>query len=134
MNLNYEEKARKSLETAKLGKRMLTHMWGEVELSSGCRIVWELTSCKSSLIGKGSLAYHWKKNGWIKTEKGDKEFYYWSLSTYYYGKDGYCWGKFNPTIIKGENRLNFENIIAPTETNAIYLLTKMIQMAEEAGA
>lgn len=143
MNLNYAERsegckyaeeARKSLETAKLGGRMLPHMWGEVKLSSGRRIVWELTSCKSSLLGKGNLAYHWKKNGWIKTNRGDKEFCYWCLSTYYYDKNDQCWGMFNPTVIKGENRINFKNMLEPTEINAIYLLTKMIQMAEEAGA
>ena len=130
MKKEFKEQAAASLEAATLNKaRPEPHRWGEIYLSDGTRLVWELCSCKGSFKCKSDLAYHWARNGWIKREGRDM-FFYWNLSTYFYDKDGTCWGRFNPQIIKGQNKINFKWLLESTESNALKLLTKMIEMAE----
>ena len=92
--------------------------------ANGERLVVELIRCEDS-GGRNSLPALWVKAGYTQERLPS----YWSVSTYATEQDGSCWGRYNPTHIPGENKLNFEWVLPATEENAAKILAEVARLA-----
>lgn len=73
----------------------------------------------------GSLAKIWFEKGY--TDKLLDT--YWSVDVFATEENGHCWGKYNPTIKKGEYKLNFKWVLEATEENKQKILNEIIKRA-----
>mgnify|MGYP003299759885 CR=1 FL=1 len=77
------------------------------------RIVIELTVTEHDKGNKNGLMNLWIKHGYM-TEFIPETI---NIMVYVYDESGNCWGKYNPQIIKGENKINFKWMLANTPEN-----------------
>lgn len=77
------------------------------------RIVIELTVTEHDKGNKNDLMNLWIKHGYIKEFIPETI----NIMVYVYDEAGNCWGKYNPQIIKGENKINFKWMLANTPEN-----------------
>lgn len=78
-------------------------------LNNGELLSVEIVDCQSDLKARNSLAYNWKKAGYINTKRGQKIYKYKSVQTYTEEPASRfpCMGLYNPTHTGG--RLNFKH-------------------------
>ena len=74
---------------------------------------------------KEHLINLWYKKGFIK-EKLEN---YWHVAVYVYDKEGTCYGKYNPQILPGGTKINFEWVLEATEENKERILHEIIKKA-----
>lgn len=86
--------------------------------SKGESLIVELTHCTNA-GGKHSLPYLWKKGGFIDRILET----YITVDCYVTDKNGDCWNRYNPQIVKGMNKINFDYMLEDTEDNRNYLLS-----------
>lgn len=67
----------------------------------------------------------WVKKGYVKKFIPVN----WWIETYVYDKNGFCFSKYNPTVIPGTHTLNFKYILPADEKNLNILLRKCHEMA-----
>ena len=75
--------------------------------------------------GVKSLPYLWKKNGYTKKVLPS----YFSVLTYATDRSGNCRGIYNPQIIDGENKINFDFMLEATEENRERLISEIYKRA-----
>ena len=73
----------------------------------------------------GSLAQIWFEKGYTSKLLNT----YWSVDVFATEENGHCWGKYNPTIKKGEHKLNFKWVLEATEENKQKILNEIIKRA-----
>lgn len=95
-----------------------------VPTSKGERLMVELIRCEDCKSPQSSAAL-WYKHGYTKTRLAS----WWAVDTYATEPDGSCWGRYNPTHIPGENKLNFEWVLPATEENAAKILAEVARLA-----
>lgn len=91
----------------------------------GEKIQVEFTKCIVDSNSKSSLPYLWFEKGY--TDKLLDT--YWSVDVFATEENGHCWGKYNPTIKKGEYKLNFKWVLEATEENKQKILNEIIKRA-----
>ena len=74
---------------------------------------------------KGSLPYLWKKAGYIDRILKSR----WILEVFCTEEDGSCWGRYNPQIIPGTNKINFDWMLEATEENRQKLIDEVYRLA-----
>lgn len=94
----------------------------------GGRMIVEVVHCKPDNTSKNSLPNIWHKNGHIDRILP----HYWSVSVYAYDDRGHCWNMFNPQIIPGQNKINFDWLLGGTKENLQKLLDEVCRLAYEA--
>lgn len=85
----------------------------------------DLMKCEPDNTSKHSLPVLWEKNGFIDRILPN----YWSVEVFAYDDKGSCWGKFNPQVIPGKNKINFEWMLEATEDNRQKLLNEVCKLA-----
>lgn len=75
--------------------------------------------------GKHSLPRMWYKEGLIDHILQT----YWYMEVYVTDVFGNCWGKYNPTIIEGKNKIDFRWMMEATEENAKLLIDECMRRA-----
>lgn len=89
----------------------------------GERIEVEFTKVEND--HKEHLINIWYKKGFIK-EKLEN---YWHVAVYVYDKEGTCYGKYNPQILPGGTKINFEWVLEAKEENKERILHEIIKRA-----
>ena len=89
----------------------------------GERIEVEFTKVEND--HKEHLINLWYKKGFIK-EKLEN---YWHVAIYVYDKEGTCYGKYNPQILPGGTKINFEWVLEATKQNKELILNEIIKRA-----
>lgn len=89
----------------------------------GERIEVEFTKVEND--HKEHLINLWYKKGFIK-EKLEN---YWHVAVYVYDKEGTCYGKYNPQILPGGTKINFEWVLEAKEENKERILHEIIKRA-----
>lgn len=74
---------------------------------------------------KGHLLNVWYEKGLIKEQLKN----YWIVTVYAYDKEGACWGRYNPQILQGGTKINFEWVLEATEENKERILHEVIKRA-----
>lgn len=85
----------------------------------------ELSKCKPDNKSDSSLPRLWAKNGFIDRVLES----YWYVDTYVTEENGNCYRRYNPTVIKGTTKLDFDWVIEATEENLIKLLEEVERRA-----
>ena len=78
--------------------------------------------------GKTSLPYLWYKHGYIDHILET----WWNMDVYVTDAKGDCWGKYNPTIIEGKNKIDFKWMLEATPENADRLIAECVRRANHA--
>ena len=78
---------------------------------------------------KSNLINTWYNKGWIKKPLKD----YWSIEVYATDNEGLCWGRYNPQILPGGTKINFDYIMEATDKNKEYLLREIEKRAFKGG-
>ena len=93
----------------------------------GETIVVELTNVFPDNSSKSSLPVLWKKHGYTKELLNS----YISVDVYVTDKKGNCWGKYNPQIVKGQNKINFDYMLEVSRPNRSKILNAISKLAFE---
>lgn len=104
----------------------MNSIWREFCNSKGERVLIDLVKTENG-YSDSSLLHVWYKKGYTETELPSC----WSMKVYVYTKDGNCIGKYNPTIIPGQCKINFEWVLEATMENAQKLIAECQRLAEE---
>jgi hypothetical protein len=91
--------------------------------SKGERIEVEFVKVENDY--KGHLINVWYKKGFIKERLKS----YWHVTVYAYDKEGACWGRYNPQILSGVTKINFDWVLEATEENKERILHEIIKRA-----
>ena len=98
--------------------------WYQFTNNKNERVVIEIHSVECNSKDKKCLPNLWVKHGFIKTPI----YNYLYVSTYVYTEDN-CVGKYNPTIIKGTTKINFDWLLEATKENEERLLNEIHRLA-----
>jgi len=91
----------------------------------GGELIVDVTKCEPDNTSRHSLPRLWQKGGYIERLLEN----YWNVETFAYDDKGGCWGKFNPQIIPGKNKINFDWMLEATEENKRKLLDAVCALA-----
>lgn len=91
----------------------------------GETIVVELTNVFPDNSSKSSLPVLWKNHGYTKELLNS----YISVDVYVTDKKGNCWGKYNPQIVKGQNKINFDYMLEVSRPNRSKILDAITKLA-----
>lgn len=72
---------------------------------------------------------HGIKKGFIKERLKS----YWHVTVYAYDKKGACCGRYNPQILPGGIKINFDWVLEATEENKERILNEIIKRAYAGG-
>ena len=78
--------------------------------------------------GKTSLPYLWYKHGYIDHILQT----WWNMEVYVSDANGNCWGKYNPTVVEGQNKIDFNWMLEATDRNADRLIEECVRRANHA--
>lgn len=91
--------------------------------SKGERIKVEFVKVENDY--KEHLINVWYKKGFIKERLKS----YWHVTVYVYDEKGACWGRYNPQILPGGTKINFDWVLEATEENKERILHEIIKRA-----
>ena len=97
----------------------------EEKNSKGEKIQIEFLKCIPDNSSKNSLPNLWLEHGYIDRLLNS----YWCVQVYATQEDGLCLGRYNPTIKKGTNKIDFDWTLEATEENKQKLLNEIIKRA-----
>lgn len=92
--------------------------------AAGESLVVDFTRCVST-DDKNDIAHMWHKHGFTSRVLPS----YWHVNTYATDADGYCRGRYNPTIHADTHKLNFDWVLEATDENLITLLNEIMRLA-----
>lgn len=95
--------------------------------SKGERIEVEFVKVENDY--KEHLINVWYKKGFIKERLKS----YWHVTVYAYDEKGACWGRYNPQILPGGTKINFDWVLEATEENKESILHEIIKRAYAGG-
>lgn len=98
--------------------------WYQFTNNKNERVVVEISKTECDPKDKRCLPNLWVKHGFMKTPI----YNYLSVSTYVYTDEG-CFGKYTPTIIKGQHKINFDWMLDATKENEEKLLNEVYRLA-----
>lgn len=104
----------------------MNRIFSEFRNSKGERVEIDLSKTENG-HSNSDLLHIWYEKGYMKTELPSC----WSMQVYVFTKDGNCIGKYNPTIIPGQCKINFEWVLEATMENAQKLIAECQRLAEE---
>lgn len=107
------------MKIEELAKGIRTMYTFEQPNSKGETIQVEFTKCS------GSLSELWKKNGYTYTALKT----WWGVHVYATDNNNNCYNRYNPTITKCANKLNFEWVLEATEENRNKILEEIKKRA-----
>lgn len=130
--LNFSAKVRKCAEKAG---------FNNVDLCGTCRAVlfyrdkkgYDIKNSKGEILcvevvrcenpgGANSLPKIWYKNGWTKTELRT----WWAIDVSVYDINGRCWIRYNPQIVQGTHRIDFNWMKEATGENLAAILAEVL--------
>ena len=123
----------KDIEIKQMGKHRTFYKFLEKN-KKGETLEVEITEIYPDNTSKSSLPNLWKMHGFTNKLYNN----YLSVDCYVTDKDGYCWGKYNPTNKLSDDGkrviINFDYLLEVSEENKKYLLDVIYKMFKKARA
>lgn len=93
--------------------------------AAGERITVDLSPITPDAHDRNSLPSLWYQHGFTKTLLPS----YWVVDVYATEENGNCWGRYNPQVIPGQNKINFKWMLPATAENRDALLAEIVRRA-----